>query len=150
VNDTESTNIDTRYLTSLNRHLRKRGLGNTVITIRLPHDGRDTGEVNLYPWDTTDLAVFAAWLRSLHGPTVTVWAFSDHCERMVHLMAVGGMDDGTATQVRVIVQDDEFDLLAANTPLVKDADVPVELLLRLVSAEVAESRTDDTALAGVL
>lgn len=145
----DPTNTATRYITSLNRHLRKRGLGNTVISIRLPHDDPDTGEVSLYPWDTTDLAAFAVWLRSLRGPTVTVWAFSDKLERSVHLMAVGGLDDGTATRVRVIVDGVEFDLLSANTPLVKDADIPVELLLSLVSATAAESRTDDTTLAGV-
>ena len=146
--DTILADQRTAYLTLLLRHMTEHRLVDTVSLIKLPHDSYDTGAVELYPWNTTDLAVFAAWLRSLRGPTVTVWALSKQFARCVHVMAVGGLDDGTATQVRVIVEDDEFDLLAVNTPLAKDAEIPVELMLSLVSAEAAEASVDESAMAG--
>lgn len=137
----QPTNLATRYLTSLNRHLRKHGLGDTVVSIDMPRYGRP-GEAFACRYDTADLHMLADWLRTLRDSTVTVHAFSEKLERTVHLRAVGVLDDGTVTSVKVIVDGDEFDLLATNTPLVKDAAIPVVLLLSLVSAEAAESRVE--------
>jgi hypothetical protein len=147
MSDIDRTKLTTDFLASLNRHLRLHGLGDTVISIDPPHRGRDCGSVHLYPFRSTDLGLFAEWLRTLRGVTASVNGFSSD-NRKVHLCAVGAMDDGTPVMVRVIVEDAEFDLLAANTPLVKDAPIEADLLLSLVSADTAEALAGETALTG--
>jgi hypothetical protein len=132
---TADSTIPTRYLTSLNRHLRKHGLGETVLGISMPRHGRP-GDVHIYQYGGSDLSLFAQWLGTLRGVTVTV--LSETRDRCAHLKALGGMGDGTLMAVLVVVDENEFDLLCANTPVVKDADIPVDLLLSLVSADAAE------------
>jgi hypothetical protein len=138
MSEIDRTKLPTDFLASLNQHLREHGLGDTILSINLPNRVKDCGRVQIYPFRSTDLALFAEWLRTLRGATVTVAGFSQNRDRQVHVRAVGEMVDGTVVQVQVILDDDEFDLLAANTPLVKDATIEVELLLSLVSAEQAE------------
>lgn len=134
----QSTNTVADFLTSLASHLREHHLDNTMTTVTTPRSDW-VGALSVYPWgDLTRLGVFAAWLPTLRDAAPSVWGFSDGRDREVHLRATGTLSDGTAIEVRVIVQGDEFDLLSARTPLVKDAPIEVDLLLSLVSAQTAE------------
>lgn len=88
--------------------------------------------------DDSDLAAFAAWLRSL--ATVTTVRVGATRERAfhTHLTAHGSLADGVPVAVLVLLDDDESDLLAANARVREGDTLPVELLLRLVDHEAAE------------
>lgn len=139
--------IATRYTRSLCRHANKHGLGNTISTIKPPQHDSDQPYVQLYPHaDAGHLAALVRWLPTLADVVVTVTAEES---RNLHLLATGGMDDGTVTGVVALLHGDDRELVEANCHPVVGNEIPTDLLLRLVSADAAESRTDDTALAGV-
>ena len=138
--------IATRYTRSLCRHANKHNLGNTMSSIKPPHHDNDTPYVQIYPFfDADHLASFARWLPTLANVVVTVTAEDS---QNLHLLATGAMDDDTLTGVVVLPHGTDRELVEANCHPVVGNEIPVELLLRLVSAAVAESRTDTTALAG--
>lgn len=139
--------IATRYLRSLCRHANQHGLGNTLSSIKPPQFDDDKPYVQIYPHaDAGHLAALVRWLPTLANVVVTVTGAE---ERNLHLLATGAMDDGTVTGVVALLHGDDRELVELNCPAGKGGEIPVELLLSLVSATAAESRTDDTTLAGV-
>jgi len=143
---TDHTNTATRYLTSLNRHARKHGLGNTISAINVPQWEHAKPYLQVYPYvDAGHVATLVRWLPTLTDPVVRVTC-SDL--RNLHLHATGAMDDGTVTGVAALLHDTDRELVEVNAVTTVGAVIPVELLLSLVSATADESRTDDT-LAGM-
>jgi hypothetical protein len=137
--DTQDTGTLTRYLTSLNRHLRRHGLGETVTSI---YPSRREPIVQIYPTDddTGHLGALVRWLPTLTNPVVTVRAAS---ASDLHLLATGGMDDGTTTGVVALLDGNERDLVEVNAVTTVGAMLPVALLLSLVDVDTAEAPVDD-------
>jgi len=139
--------IATRWTRSLCNHADQHGLGNTLSSIKPPQYDYDKPHVQIYPHaDASHLAALVRWLPTLANVVVTVtWAE----ERNLHLLATGAMDDEAVTGVVALLDGADRELVEANCAAGKGDEIPVELLLSLVSASAAESRTDDTTLAGV-
>lgn len=98
--------------------------------------------VQVYPHRAGDthLSALAEWATTLTDPRpvrVHHHANSD----VVDLTLIGATADGLPVEIVALPDPDELDLLAANTPMDEGALIPVELLLRLTSAAVAEAVT---------
>lgn len=146
MSDTDLT-IATRWTRSLCRHANQHGLGNTLSSIKPPQFDDDKPHVQIHPYaDAGHLASFVRWLPTLANVVVTVtWAD----DRNLHLLATGQMDDETVTGIVALLHGADRELVEANGPVAKDDEVPVDLLLSLVSADAAESR-ETTALVGAV
>lgn len=98
--------------------------------------------VQVYPVrGRTHLSVFADWVPTLTDPQPIIVTAPGHFELR------GLLADGTPVEVVCLPDDDELDLLAANTRIDKGDRFPVELLLRLTSPVAAETRPAAEAVA---
>ena len=79
------------------------------------------------------LALFVEVAISVQAVTVTATP-----SQFLHLQAVGVPASGLAVRVTVLLGGPEADLVAAKVPL--SVEMPVDRLLPLISAEIAEDR----------
>lgn len=119
----------------LNRH---RHLAETAATASA---SQDNAHVHVWTRDAK-LPLLAAWERTLRGVEhIRIDSVDDDTDNLAvaALTMTGQTAALTTTTVTVVLDRDEADLVAANTPLVEDATFPVELLHQLTSAADAEA-----------
>lgn len=89
------------------------------------------------------LGLLAQWVRTLTGvEQILIEAITDRHTPVdgtyTHVAVKGQLANGSPIRVRVLLDDNEVDLLAANTPVEQGATFPVDLLHQLTNAADAE------------